>query len=190
MKKFLAIILLLCLTCAALIGLTSCNGKVSDNTLYYLLKDDGTYEIVELKDTTVKELTIVDSFNNRTITSIKENAFNGCSDIRFVFVIRDGLTKIEKYAFKDCSNLKLITLPNSLTEIDERAFWDCDLLRSVTLGTGLTTVGAEAFSGCRNLTTISYGGTIEQWNAVTKGDKWDNDTGAYTIHCSDGDIAK
>lgn len=191
MKKILATILLLCITCAALIGLTSCSGKVNDNTLYYLPKDDGTYEVVELKDVEHAEITIGDTFNKTKITSIGKDAFKDCMSIRFVYVIDEYLESIGEFAFKDCCNLKLITLPESLKEIKSQAFWDCDALRTVSFnGTGLTTIGSAAFSGCRNLTSIFYGGTMEQWNAVTKGDNWDNDTGAYTIHCSDGDIAK
>ena len=190
MKKISAIVLLICITCVALVGLTACNGKVSDGTLYYLIKEDNTYEVVESKDPTKTEIIIVETFENKKITSIGKEAFNGCYAMRFVYVIGNGLTTIGEYAFRDCSNLKLITLPDSLTEINYRAFWDCDALKNVTVGAGLTTIGSEAFSGCRNLTNITYNGTVEQWNTIIKGEKWDNDTGAYIIHCTDGDIAK
>jgi hypothetical protein len=46
------------------------------------------------------------------------------------------------------------------------------------------------FEKCTALKDIFYGGTQAQWNALTKGDNWDSNTGAYTIHCTDGDIAK
>lgn len=190
MKRVLATMMLICIMCVAAFTLTSCSGKVSDGSLYYLLKEDDTYEVVEPKDATKTEMVIVETFNKKKITSISARAFNGCNGVRFIYVIGNSLLKIDEFAFKDCSNLKLITLPDSLTEIGPRAFWDCDVLRSVTVGTGLTTIGSEAFSGCRNLTAINYNGTIEQWNAISKGEKWDNDTGNYVVHCTDGDIAK
>ena len=37
---------------------------------------------------------------------------------------------------------------------------------------------------------ITYTGTQAQWNAISKGSNWNYNTGSYTIHCTDGDIAK
>jgi hypothetical protein len=47
-----------------------------------------------------------------------------------------------------------------------------------------------AFSHCSSLTSITYTGTISQWNAITFGSSWNYATNNYTIHCTDGDIAK
>lgn len=60
----------------------------------------------------------------------------------------------------------------------------------VELPSGITSIGAYAFKNCTELTTINYDGTIAQWNAITKGEGWDSNTGDYTITCSDGTIAK
>jgi len=51
-------------------------------------------------------------------------------------------------------------------------------------------IGESAFSYCSRLTSISFNGTMAQWNAIEKNDYWNVDTGNYTIHCTDGDIAK
>ena len=70
------------------------------------------------------------------------------------------------------------------------AFYNCTGLTSVTIGNGVTSIGYEAFRGCTGLTSITYQGTKAQWNAISKYSYWNDDTGTYTIHCTDGDIAK
>ncbi len=47
-----------------------------------------------------------------------------------------------------------------------------------------------AFFHCDGLTSIEFNGTIAQWNAISKISNRDSYTGFYTIHCTDGDIAK
>lgn len=83
-----------------------------------------------------------------------------------------------------------VTYGNSVytvTSIAERAFYSCDFLNSISIPAGVTSIGSSAFAYCDSLTDITYGGTIEQWNAVQKGSSWDI---YYTIRCTDGDITK
>ena len=94
------------------------------------------------------------------------------------------------YAFKNCNGLANITIPESVKGVGMYAFENCSGLISVTISNSVTSVGDYAFNGCKNLTSIEFNGTIEQWNAMSKGAKWDYNTGNYTIHCTDGDIEK
>ena len=55
------------------------------------------------------------------VTSIGENAFNGCKGIAEIS-LPDSLTKIENYAFENCPALKSVEIPASVTTIGERAF--------------------------------------------------------------------
>ncbi len=63
-------------------------------------------------------------------------------------------------------------------------------LTSIVLPDSVTGIEEYAFSYCSSLTIITFNGTIEQWNAVRKGYRWNFYTGTYTIHCSDGTITK
>ena len=59
------------------------------------------------------------------------------------------VSRIGQEAFKGCSGLTTITLPNSLVTIDANAFSGCSNLATVNFGSGLQTIGNEAFSGTK-----------------------------------------
>ena len=63
-------------------------------------------------------------------------------------IIGDGATTIGEAAFKDCSNLTSVTIPNSVTTIGSGAFSDCYALTSVTIGNSVTEIGDGAFCDC------------------------------------------
>lgn len=65
-----------------------------------------------------------------------------------------------------------------------------DKLANVTIPSSVTNIGTSAFEECESLTNINFDGTKAQWAAITKDSDWDTSTGDYTIHCTDGDIAK
>lgn len=57
-------------------------------------------------------------------------------------------------AFRGCSFLSSLTLPNSLKTIEAEAFYYCEGLKDVQFGTGLETIGLRAFALCTSLTSI------------------------------------
>ena len=71
------------------------------------------------------------------------------------FVVPEGVTEIEKYAFQGCSSLKSVVLPESLITIGEGAFWECSRLKSITIPKSVTTIKRLAFLGCSSLKNIS-----------------------------------
>ena len=54
-------------------------------------------------------------------------------------------------------------------------------ITDVLIPDSVTSIGSSAFRYCTSLTSIKYRGTEAQWNAITKGDSWDYETGNYTI---------
>ena len=117
-------------------------------------------------------------------------AYKGTVPSNTSIELKEGTLGIADYAFKACTGLMSITIPNSVTSISNHAFDDCTGLTSVTLGNGVTSIGDYAFGYCSGLISITFNGTKKQWNRIKKGNNWNINTGKYTIHCTDGDISK
>lgn len=93
-------------------------------------------------------------------------------------------------AFEWCSSLTSVTLGDGVTSIGEEAFYYCSSLATVIIGDGVTGIGEKAFYNCSNLAAITYNGTFEQWNAISRDSRWNNNTGEYKIVCTDGEYNK
>ena len=50
------------------------------------------------------------------------------------------------------------------------------------IGKGVTSIGYATFGVCTGLTDIYYTGTEVEWNAIKKGNSWNDNTGKYTVH--------
>ncbi len=152
------------------------------------------------------------------VTDIGYGAFSGCSAKEIILpsslvriealafeetwqleslIIQDGVTSIGERAFEFAQGLKTIRLPVHLKKISDGCFkWSG--LREIHIPADVKEIGAEAFYGCRSLSDIYYDGTKAEWEALPKGEDWsyymaprEGDmciTGAYTVHCTDGDI--
>lgn len=84
--------------------------------------------------------------------------------------IPNGYTSVGEGAFKDCYNLKTITISKSVTSIRKGAFCCCSNLQSVSLPEGLTFIGEGAFCGCSNLQSISLPKSITSISAYAFSD--------------------
>lgn len=128
-----------------------------------------------------------------SVTSIGDYAFEACTLTNVTFT--NSITSIGIAAFRNCKSLTSIEFPNSVTIISKYILYGCENLTSITIPASVTNINEGAFYNCTALTNINYGGTQEQWNAITKGpiwnsSMWDENTGAYTITCTDGTITK
>ena len=102
----------------------------------------------------------------------------------------ESIRGISHAAFWYCSELTSITIPDSVKYICNQAFYECIKLTSIYIPDSIISIKNYAFDVCRELTNIIYGGTKEQWKNISKDTYWNRNTGEYTVHCTDGDIAK
>lgn len=63
-------------------------------------------------------------------------------------IIKDGTTGVASSAFKYCTGLTSLSLPNSLIFIGNSAFEECSGLESVIIPQQVTTIGYSVFQGC------------------------------------------
>ena len=97
--------------------------------------------------------------NAYSVTSIGEAAFKKCSGLTSV-TIPNSVTWISQHAFDDCSGLTSVTIPNSVTGISHYAFYKCSGLTSVTIPNSVTWIGQYAFSVCSGLTSVTIGNGV------------------------------
>lgn len=125
---------------------------------------------------------------SKGLTEIKQNTFSSCTSLENL-VIPSKVEMIGFTAFSDCSSLTNISIPEGNSWVGA-SFFRCTSLTTVNLPSTITNIYAFAFVDCTALKDINFNGTIEQWNDIIKGSDWDNNSGEYTIHCTNGDIAK
>lgn len=89
-----------------------------------------------------------------SVTNIGKYAFRGCTGLTSI-TIPDSVTSIEPYAFYNCTGLTSVTIGNSVTSIGDRAFEECTGLTSITIPDSVTSIGVRAFDSCTNLTSIT-----------------------------------
>lgn len=68
--------------------------------------------------------------------------------------------KIGDFAFKNCSGLTRVAIPNCVNSIGWGAFGGCSGLTGITIPIGVASIGDSAFSGCSGLTGISIPSSV------------------------------
>ena len=96
----------------------------------------------------------------RSVTSIGDGAFLGCSGLTSV-TIPDSVKSIGEEAFRWCSGLTSVIIPNSVESIGGFAFEVCSGLTSVTIPNSVDSIGGYAFGGCSGLTSITIPNSVD-----------------------------
>ena len=123
---------------------------------YTINTEDGTATITKFRALVdgSYDITIPTDFGRFPVTAIGDDAFRGCSALKKV-TIPQSVTSIGDSAFAGCHNLDSVTINDAATSIGNRAFTECPLTTTLSLGKKITTIGDEAFYDCRGLTSVT-----------------------------------
>jgi len=118
----------------------------------YDFKSDGLYyNILSEEERTVRVTYYSTGDNNK-------NYVSGDIEIPRKLIYQSKtytVTYIRWEAFRYCSSLTSVTIPNSVTSIGDDAFFGCSSLTSVTIPNSVTSIGESAFSNCSSLENIN-----------------------------------
>ena len=163
MKKQLLLFVLILLPMVA-----NATVRINYNGVYYDLieyNEEKYAEVARMSSGKYTGSVVISStvtFKNVTynVTSIGYGAFKGCSGLTSI-TIPNSVTSIGNYAFADCSGLTSITIPNSVTYIGYGAFEYCSGLTSITIPNNVTKIDQYAFQFCSGLTSVTIVNSVK-----------------------------
>ena len=102
-------------------------------------------------------------FPQKTLTKIKEGAFQGCSSLK-EFIIPEGVQSMEGGTLYGCSSIEKISFPSTLKEIPcfSNSGEGLPKLKSVVLAEGIEKIEDGAFCYHKNLKTIILPSTLKE----------------------------
>ena len=118
----------------------------------YLFDDDTmTGQLVSIEDKSITELVLIESFSGMYVTSIADDCFVGCNQLKSVSIPSCIITFGDR-CFSGCISLKSITIPQNVERIGKDCFAGCTTLSSVEIKSEkLEGIPEGCFNGCTSL---------------------------------------
>ena len=114
--------------------------------------------LVQVIDNSITSATVTSPVeidgSSYAVTKIGANAFKNCTNLESIS-LPNSVTAIENSAFEGCSSLEGIDIPSNVSKIGKRAFAGCSSLTEVAIPSGVTAINDESFSGCSSLSSIT-----------------------------------
>lgn len=74
--------------------------------------------------------------------------------------------EIEREAFKDCTKLTSVIIPETVVTIDFRAFWNCESLTSIVIPDSVKNIYGNAFFDCMSLKEVKLSENLTELNNI------------------------
>ena len=141
--------------------------EVDDDNPYFkdvdghLYSKDGKTFLRYAKARTEETYTVLDG-----VEYVHLGAFKECDNLKKV-TLPSTLKSLAIYLFDSCDNLEHVNIPDGITELPDGSFNNCIYLREITIPSSVKTIGDSVFLGCHSLRSvvIPYGVETIGWNA-------------------------
>ena len=91
---------------------------------------------------------------------IIDYAFRNCTNLQNV-VIPETATIVGEYAFAGCTGIESIVIPESVTTIGYNSFYNCTGLTGIVVPNSVTLIDSSAFDSCSKLAQVTLGNGLE-----------------------------
>ena len=118
-----------------------------DNSIIYGMSGGAKAKIIECLEG--RDSMYVKSSETAGVTSMAEEAFRGCDNLREIDLTESQITEVPEYAFADTAQLRTVKLPTTCTTIGNNAF-NKSALERLEASQYLTLIGPNAFDGLIN----------------------------------------
>ena len=123
----------------------------------YIVSVGSQFKSLSLQDVVISA-TVRYNGQTYTVKSISAGAFRDCTNLTSI-TIPNSVTSIGAYAFYGCTSLTSIMIPTSVTSIEPDVFAYSGLT-SITIPNSVTSIGEYAFERCTNLTSITISNSV------------------------------
>ena len=118
--------------------------------------------------------------NGGALTSIQAHGLEGMKNLTSIDFGDARLTNIDNYAFRYCSSLATLNLPDTLINIGRFAFYKCTALSSLTVPETIEHIGSYAFHGTDNCALYFSGAELPFY----LDENWDDGLSGYYVGVS------
>ncbi len=112
------------------------------------------YSVSNTTDKSIENAIIPSRVYNEQVVAISSSAFEDCSNLEFLH-IPSTVESVGGKAFRNCVNLKTLTLSENVTKIEHGTFENCSSLESLELPSNLQSIGYNAFKDCSQLISVT-----------------------------------
>lgn len=120
---------------------------------YNVYEGRGVY-ITDCDTSIFGDIVIPEKIDGQPVIAICNSAFKDCSGITSIS-LPESISIIEAYAFADCSALEKINIPKSVTKLKQHTFQNCKSLTSIILPS-VDSIYRYTFTNCEKLKTIYF----------------------------------